>query len=135
MRHFYRVCWLLWEDQSDRELTLLDQSEAKLRSCVDQSEAELRGQSAGEGNRTGHVTLTQSPRPLYPHEGFMRSMGVIHKCKCETKPKRCIRLCHELFCVFLIITLTSRESSVSRIFYHKSLIVSALFLSRASCHV
>jgi len=34
-------------DQSGRELALLDQSEALLRSRVDQSEAGLRGQSAG----------------------------------------------------------------------------------------
>ena len=34
-------------DQSGRELALLDQSEAWLRSRVDQSEAGLRGQSAG----------------------------------------------------------------------------------------
>ena len=34
-------------DQSGLELALLDQSEAWLRSRVDQSEAGLRGQSAG----------------------------------------------------------------------------------------
>ena len=50
-------------------------------------------------------------------------------------PRVVVKLCYEFFSVFLIITLASRQSSVSRRYCHKSLIVSALFLSRASCHV